>query len=230
MNKLQESFPYNPQQVQQLRKLVAAGEGSTLEFKRKATYPDKIVREMIAFANTKGGILLLGIGDDGTIPGLKHPEEEVHAMTQALKKVKPPLHYIETFIPIGNARTVIQYEVKESTAKPHYLIHSEMVKESFVRVEDKSIKASRELREIIRREQQKKDIKFWYAEHEKLLIEYLDKNNSITLTEFVALTGLKRFYASKKLIILVLADVLCITPNEKGDLFTLAFGKKGNKK
>src|SRR6187551_3739284 len=114
MNKHPEFLAYNPQQVQQLRKLVAAGEGSTLEFKRKATYPEKIVREMIAFANTKGGILLLGIGDDGTIPGLKHPEEEVHVMNQALRKVKPALQYVETFIPIGNARTVIQYEIIES--------------------------------------------------------------------------------------------------------------------
>jgi hypothetical protein len=230
MNKLQESFVYNPQQVQQLRKLVAAGEGSTLEFKRKATYPEKIVREMIAFANTKGGILLLGIGDDGTVPGLKHPEEEVHVMNLALKKVKPALHYIQTFIPIGNSRTVIQYEIIESEEKPHYFVNGEASKESFVRVEDKSIKASREVKEIIRREQEKKDIKFWYAEHEKFLMEYLDKNTSITLAEFVTLSGLKKFYASKKLVILVLADVLRITPNEKGDIFTLAFGRKGNKK
>src|SRR6187549_574403 len=128
MNKLQESFAYNPLQVQQLRKLVAAGEGSTLEFKRKATYPEKIVREIIAFANTKGGILLLGIGDDGTVPGLKHPEEEVYAMNQALKKVKPALRYIETFVPIGNSRTVIQYEVLESETKPHYLMNGEAFK------------------------------------------------------------------------------------------------------
>jgi predicted HTH transcriptional regulator len=231
MNKLQESFTYNPKQVQLLRKLVSAGEGSRLEFKRKATNPERIVREMIAFANTKGGILLLGIGDDGTIPGLKFPEDEVHVMTEALQKVRPPLKCVETLIPIGNARTVIQYEIPESNKKPHYLVNGELLngellKESFVRVEDKSIKASREVREIIRRDQQKKDIKFWYAEHEKFLMEYLDKNISITLAEFVALSGLKKFYASKKLIILVLADVLRVTPNEKGDVFMLAFGRK----
>jgi predicted HTH transcriptional regulator len=142
MNKLQESFAYSPQQVQQLRKLVSAGEGSSLEFKRKATYPEKIVREMIAFANTKGGILLLGIGDDGTIPGLKYPEDEVHVMKEALKKVKPALHYTEVFISIGNARTVIQYEIPESEKKPHYFMNGEMLKESFIRVKDKSIKWS----------------------------------------------------------------------------------------
>ncbi len=226
MNKLQESVAYNPQQVVQLRKLVAAGEGSRLEFKRKATHPEKIVREMIAFANTNGGILLLGIGDDGTVPGLKFPEGEIHVMQKALQNVTPPLQYCETLIPIGNARTVIQYEVAESENKPHYYKYDATLKESFVRINDKSIKASREVREILRRQQKKKDIKFWYAEHEKLLMQYLDKNTSITLSEFIALSGLKKFYASKKLVILVLADVLRITPNEKGDIFTLAFGRK----
>ena len=111
---LQKSFVYNPQRVQLLRILVSVGEGLTIEFKRKTTYPVKIAREMIAFANTKEGILLRGIGDDDTIPGLKYPEDEIHVMNDALKKVKPELHYIKTVIPIGNARAVIHYKIPES--------------------------------------------------------------------------------------------------------------------
>src|SRR6188768_1734396 len=122
MNKHPEFLAYNPQQVQQLRKLVAAGEGASLEFKRKATFPEKIVREMIAFANTKGGILLIGIGDDGSLAGLKHPEDELHVMTEALKKVRPSLQCNVTLIPIANSRTVIQYDIPESKRKPHYII------------------------------------------------------------------------------------------------------------
>jgi hypothetical protein len=38
-------------------------------------------------------------------------------------------------------------------------------------------------------------------------------------------SGLKRFIASKKLVLLVLADVLRITPHERGDIFSLAFSK-----
>jgi hypothetical protein len=55
---------------------------------------------------------------------------------------------------------------------------------------------------------------------------YLDANAVITLNKFVELSGLKRFYASRKLILLVLADVLRITPHEKGDLYSLAFKKE----
>jgi hypothetical protein len=124
-------------------------------------------------------------------------------------------------IPIGNSRTVIQYEISESKRKPHYLLGANNVKESFVRVDDKSIKASRELREIVKRKQKMKDIRFHYGEYEKFLMQYLDEKKSITLKEFVKLTGLSRIYASRKLILLVLANVLRIIPNEKGDLYTV---------
>ncbi|HYF66548.1 MAG TPA: ATP-binding protein [Ohtaekwangia sp.] len=224
--KPQESSPFNQKQVQQLKKLVAHGEGFQLEFKRKAAFPEKIVREMIAFANSKGGILLVGIGDDGSIPGLKHPEDDAHVINLSLKNCKPPLPIKEIFIPVGQNRSVIQYEISESTRKPHYYLTSEKMKETFVRVADKSIKASREMREISRRAQRNKDIRFHYGDHEHWLMQYLQDNRTITLKEFTELSGLKRFIASKKLILLVLADVLRITPHEKGDVFSLAFKQK----
>ena len=220
--KSQEAIPLNIQQVKHLKKLVSQGEGAMLEFKRKATFPEKIIREMIAFANTKGGILLVGIGDDGTIPGLKHPEDEIHVINEALKKVRPSLPYHMTMIPIGNSRTVVQYEILESKRKPHAIFLDNHLKESYVRVEDKSIKASRELREIVKRKQRMKNIRFRYGEHEKILMQYLDVNKGITLKEFVAISGLNKLYASRKLILLVLANVLRITPHEKGDVYTVA--------
>jgi hypothetical protein len=225
MNRPQESVSYNPRQVQELKKLVALGESGTLEFKRKAAYPEKIVREMVAFANTKGGTLLLGVGDDGSLPGLKYPEDESHVIQEALKKCRPRLPVREQFIPIGNARTIIRYDIDESTKKPHYQA-ADGQQESFVRVNDQSIKASREMKEIVKRARKKKDIRFYYGEHERFLMQYLDVHPAITLTKFIELSGLKRFYASKKLVLLVLADVLIVTPHEKGDLYSLAFGKK----
>lgn len=222
--KPQEIATFNARQVQDLKKLVAQGEGSNLEFKRKAAYPEKIVREMIAFANMNGGVLLLGVGDDKTLPGLKFPEDESHVVQEALKRVRPRLPVREQFIPIGNSRTIIRYDIDESDRKPHYVLLGDQ-KESYVRVNDQSIKASREMREIVKRARLKKDIRFHYGEHEKFLMQYLDTNPSITLKRFMELSGLKKFYASKKLILLVLADVLRITPHEKGDLYSLAFGK-----
>ena len=222
MNRPQESHAYNSRQVQELKKLVNQGESGSLEFKRKAAYPDKIVREMIAFANTKGGTLLVGVGDDKSLAGLKYPDGESHVIREALKKCRPALKITETFIPIGDARTIIRYDIPESSRKPHYQLNGEE-KLCFVRVKDQSIKASKEMREIIRRGKQNKDIRFHYGEHEQWLMKYLEVNAVITLKKFIELTNLKRFYASKKLILLVLADVLTITPHEKGDVYAIAF-------
>ena len=225
MNRPQEAITFQARQVRELKNLVLKGESASLEFKRKAAFPDKIIREMIAFANANGGTLLVGIGDDGELTGLKHPEGESYVIQQSLQKCKPRLPVTETFIPIGNSRYVIQYYISESKQKPHYFIDGEK-KEAYIRVNDQSIRASREVREIVRRSQRKKDIRFHYGEHEKFLMHYLDINPAITLKEFIQVSGLKRMYASKKLVLLVLADVLQITPHEKGDLFSLAFGNE----
>ena len=207
------------------QQLNAQGEGEKLEFKRKASFPEKIIREMIAFANTAGGIVLVGIGDDGSIPGLKYPEGESHVIREALKKVSPLMDVEETFIPLDGSRTVLQYEIPASKKRPHYVLAEDQSKDTFVRVADKSIKASREVREIMKRRAREKDIRFRYGDHERFLMKYLDEHKSITLKEFIAATGVKRFHASNKLILLVLANVLRVTPHEKGDVYTLAFGK-----
>jgi hypothetical protein len=83
-----------------------------------------------------------------------------------------------------------------------------------------SVKASDEMIEIIRRKRQKKDIRFFFAEHELALMKYLDQYPSITSKEFQKLTGLNQYAASRKLILLVLANVLKITATEKGDLYS----------
>lgn len=225
MMKQHEAAPVNAANLQTLRKLVSRGEGATLEFKRKATYPEKIIGEMAAFANTQGGILLIGVSDDGAIPGVKFPDEESFVILTALKKYcRPAIRFTEQIIPLSENRFILSYEIFPSDRKPHYIVHNKATRDVFVRVADKSIKASREVQEIIRRRQRVKDIKFTYGEHEKMLMQHLATAGSITLREFTELSKLRRYYASRKLILLVLANVLRVTPGEKGDVYSLAFG------
>lgn len=222
MTKPQESVTYNAFQVKNLRQLVSRGEGLHLEFKRKATYPEKIIREMIAFANTEGGTLLVGVDDDLSIPGLKYPEEESHVIQQALTHANPRLQVDELFIPIGNGRIVLQYTIAESNRKPHFVVVANGNKESYVRVKDQCIKASREVREIYKRRSRKRGVKFQYGDFEQMIFRYLDEHTTMTLQTFIELSGLKRFIASQKLILLVLANVLQIAPDEKGDIYTVS--------
>jgi len=226
MMKRPEAAPFDAARLQTLKKLVAQGEGATLEFKRKASHPEKIICEMVAFANTQGGTLLVGVSDDGTLAGLKFPDEEAFAIRSALKKYcRPGIPFKEQLIPLSENRFILSYEVFPSKRKPHYVVINKLMSEVFVRVADKSIKASREVEEIIRRRQHKKDIHFTYGEHEKMLMQYLSAHSFITLKHFMELSKLKRYYASRKLVLLVLANVLRVNPTEKGDEYSLAFGK-----
>jgi predicted HTH transcriptional regulator len=207
--------------LRELKKLVAEGEGLQLEFKRKAAHPEKIVRELIAFANTEGGTLLIGVDDNKTIPGLKHPEEEAHVVREALTNFcRPLLAYNESSISIPDNRFVVRFDVGPSSKRPHFLVFGKEPKSAFVRVKDMSIKASSEMEEIVRRSKKGADIRFTFGEEEKRLMEFLDKQPLITLTEYRNLSGLNRFQASRKLILLVLANVLKIVASEKGDLYS----------
>ena len=58
----------------ELQNLIQQGENIAVEFKAMPVRPETIAREMVAFANGAGGILLLGVGDEGTLVGLDTPE------------------------------------------------------------------------------------------------------------------------------------------------------------
>ncbi len=51
-------------------------------------------------------------------------------------------------------------------------------------------------------------------------MKFLERNGKITLSEFEVLSGLNHQAAAEKLVTLVLANVLKITPTEKGDFYS----------
>lgn len=216
-----ETATFSEAALQALRKRVAEGESETLEFKRKANYPDKIVREMIAFANTKGGTLLIGVSDEGNISGLKFPDEDAYAMRKALKRCRPQLRFKEQLIPIAKNKYILSYEIAESKRKPHFIVLNRFKKISFIRVADKSMKASREMLAIVRLQKNVQGVQFSYGDEEQKLFKFLHTQPHITLQEFIQLTQLSYPQASQKLITLVLANVLTITPTDRGDRYAL---------
>jgi predicted HTH transcriptional regulator len=208
--------------LQWLRRLVGSGENEAVEFKRKAAFPVKIVREMVAFANSNGGKLLIGVDDDGKLPGLKYPEEETFVVRKALRKYcRPWLKFHLDVIAVSPNRYVLMYEIPPSKRKPHFLIQGGR-RESYVRVADKCIKASREVLEIARHASRSVNFGFTYGEPERTLLNYLDQNETITLAKFAEISGLQHLNASEKLVLLVLTDILKITPHERGDLYSLS--------
>jgi predicted HTH transcriptional regulator len=207
--------------LQDIHKIAQQGEGLKVEFKKKAAFPEKIVREIIALANTEGGYLLIGVDDDGTVSGQKFIEEEVFVMQKAIAQhLQPKLEYQVEIIKLNPKKGVAVFTIPKSSERPHFLME-ENRRKAFVRVKDRSIQASKEMWEILKRGKNPKDMVFTYGEKENILMKFLGEKEKITLNEFQFLAKLPRFLASKTLVRLVLANVINIVPQEKEDFFTI---------
>jgi len=207
--------------LQEIRNLANQGEGLRIEFKKKANHPDKIVKELIALANTVGGILLLGVDDDGTLSGHKYIHDEVFVLEKAIQElIFPPLPYEKFTFALNEKKGLAAFQVPKSEFRPHYLKEGESRK-AYIRVKDRSIQASRQVWEILKKEKNPKNIVFTYGPKEEILLKKLEEKGKITLPEFAKEARIPKFLASRTLVKLVLANVLKIHPQETEDYFTL---------
>ncbi len=209
---------------QALKNLVRRGESSSLEFKLKTNHPEKIIRGVVAFANTNGGIMLIGVADDKRIPGLKYADEDEYLLVRALNRFCfPRISYTIDRVQLLDEREVLVIRVPRSPTRPHYLIpdpDNPDDKKVYVRVADKSVQASREVREILKGEQAERHIRFTYGDKEHRLMQHLGEHNSITVDLFASIAGISRRIASRTLVLLVLANVLEIHPSDVMDQYT----------
>ncbi|GGZ19663.1 hypothetical protein GCM10007049_10190 [Echinicola pacifica] len=207
--------------LQEVSKIARKGEGLQVEFKKKVAHPEKIIREVVALANTEGGHLLIGVDDDRTVSGQRYIEEDIFLLNKAIHEgIKPAIDYELHTVSINEKKGVAVYTIPKSFHRPHYII-DEGRKRSFVRVEDRTVQASKEMWEILRRGKKEQDIIFRYGDKEMKLMQAFNEQDTITVKQYAKIAKLPRFIASKTLIRLVLANVLMIIPQEQEDLFKL---------
>lgn len=210
--------------------LIEEGEGFEVEFKRKFSTPEKIARALIAFANTKGGHILFGVDDDGSIVGVESEKSEVDLIREAGLHFCVPEIEPEIDIVAFSGLDVVVATIAESDQKPHYYAgeasgfpNGEGTR-VYIRVNDKTVMASKEVVKILKNERPDAPaIKIEIGENEKRLFKYLDDHERITSKEFSKLVNISQHRASRILVGLVRAGVVRIHTLEKTDFFTLAY-------
>jgi predicted HTH transcriptional regulator len=205
-----------------IKKLIFEGEGVTLDFKKTITSCEKIARTMTSFANNKGGRLLIGVADDGTIKGVKSEDEERYMITKAAEFfARPVLEPIFEEIYVDD-KLVLVVEIKESNTKPHYALAEDGKWWVYVRVQDKSVLASKIVVDVLKRATDDKGVLIEYSTKEKALLEYLDKMERINIKEYCDLLKLSRRNAQRILVNMVLSGVIRIHTTEKEEYYTAA--------
>src|SRR5579872_5523444 len=97
---------------EELQSIIQSGEGYTIEFKRSVN--SDLAKEMVAFANSSGGRIFIGIEDDGTIKGIAIGNG-VKSQIQSTASDCDPAISIDIAV-VGN---VIVVHVKEGSTKPY---------------------------------------------------------------------------------------------------------------
>lgn len=93
-------------------------ENENIEFKAKLS--DEIYKEVIAFANTDGGMIYIGIDDQGNVVGLENIDESYTRLTNGIRDAIQPDVTIFVRYVLQEDR-VIRIEVGEGSYKPYYL-------------------------------------------------------------------------------------------------------------
>lgn len=96
-------------------------ENKTTEFKRE--YVDDIKNTIIAFANCDGGMLFVGVNDDGSVCGITDIDGTMLRITNAIRDAVQPdiTMFVECKNEIMDGKPVVCVSVQRGTARPYYL-------------------------------------------------------------------------------------------------------------
>jgi len=200
--------------------LISMGEHQSLDFKYEISDAMKMARTFSSFANTDGGILLIGVKDNGKIKGI-HSDEEYY-MAESASKIysKPEVPFTaEKWIVEG--KTVLEIRIPSSSLKPHFAKDRENKWLAYVRVKDENFIADPVLLKVWKLKKSLKGALIQYSRDEKHLMEYLSKHNNITLERFAFTARLKEHEAEDILARLISFGIIEMQISPENIIYTL---------
>ena len=105
----------------ELQDLILGGETSTVQFKEKLPHPDSFAAELVAMANARGGVILLGVTDTGEVAGLSVEELREYGSqiaNIATNRVIPVVYVLTEVVKVDEKRVLVAV-VDEGINKPY---------------------------------------------------------------------------------------------------------------
>lgn len=121
--------------------LIAQGEHEQQDFKFMISDARKIARSISAFANNRGGRLLIGVKDNGVAAGVRN-EEDVYVVEQAATRYCTPPQQVEfKAYRVDAAVTVIVASIARAQSRPVSVVEEDGSHRAYYRVADENIAA-----------------------------------------------------------------------------------------
>lgn len=204
-------------------RLIEQGEGLSLDFKFAVNDSLKIARSLVAFANTEGGVLLIGVKDNGVVAGIRTAEE--YYMVEAAAQVYsvPPVIFSSKEWNV-KGKKVLEIRVRKSETPPHSVIEAEGKYRVYLRIADSNVMADRLIKSYLRLKYRQKSGYIAFGDQERMILGCLSENGSITVAQLRALLKIQRHVAERILVNLMLMDIVRFDWDGKQFVFMLVPG------
>lgn len=203
-----------------LHKLIEQGEHQQQDFKFCINDSKKIAKSLVAFANTKGGRLLIGVKDNGKIAGIKSDEEFYMVESAAKIYSKPAIIFLTKQWHV-DGKTVLEIQIEPSNEKPHFAKDENGKWLAYIRSADENLLAHKIQIEVWKKQNSSQGIHFSYSDDEKFLVNYLQNNSSISFSKFIRLAHISRKKAEDVLSNFTVMDVIGLNSTIEGTTFSL---------
>lgn len=158
---------------EELRAAIRSGEGREVEFKRGLPSDYKVARSLCAFANTRGGLLFIGVDDRGELVGAPHPQATALKLREiAARRVSPPLEPLIRCVRLEGVQLVV-VRVAASRQRPHRVLDEDERLETVVRAGSSNRVASKATEIALRDARRSKSS---LDELERGVIDYVERN------------------------------------------------------
>ncbi|MBN2636562.1 MAG: ATP-binding protein [Prolixibacteraceae bacterium] len=201
-------------------KLIEEGEHQRQDFKYCINDSKKIARSLVAFANTNGGRLLIGVKDNGKIVGISTDEE--YYMVESAAKIfsEPPINFSTKQWQV-EGKTVLEITIEPSEKKPHFAKDDNGKWLAYLRINDENVLAHKIQINVWKKQNSTKGIRFSYSDDEKFLIDFLHQNTTTSFSKYLRNANISRRKAENILTDFVLMDVVRMNTSKEGTIFKL---------
>jgi len=203
-----------------IHKLIEEGEHQQQDFKFCISDSKKIAKSLVAFANTDGGRLLIGVKDNGKIAGVRS-DEEFYMIEAAAKIYSKPAIDFSTRQWQVDGKTVLEIQIEPSNNKPHFAKDENGKWLAYLRKDDENILAHKIQIEVWKKSKSPQGIYITYSDDERFLIDYLQKNSSITFSKFIREAHISRKKAEEILRNFVIIEIIEMNTSTEGTSFKL---------
>jgi predicted HTH transcriptional regulator len=203
-----------------IKKLIERGEGQHLDFKFEINDSRKIARSLVAFSNSEGGTLLIGVKDNGVVAGVRSEEEYYMVDAAASLYCRPSIGF-QTHEWTVDGKKVLEITILPDPETLRYAPDKDGNWKVYIRVEDHNLLANSIYLQARKRKKALNGVFLAYTEKEKTLLHYLDENFSITLSKFCRMANLSKYKAEKTLANLIALDIVEQILTENGCYYKL---------